>query len=195
MPNVSSTIRKQLNVPTFNVKNESTNPKDYDSDSIKPENYQYPVFYGSFNNFVKEGHKMGKAEPLFKRIAEADVKLLKERFAGVQDNSGPKKEEKKEVKIEVKKQPKEAKPAAETKKAKSEETPVSTTDFKANTVEAGKLISALKKQIAQVKLETSPEFMASKAVNLQKENEVLKRRIDSLLKELNAAEIARGAGL
>ena len=138
---------------------------------------------------------MGKAEPLFKRIAEADVKLLKERFAGVQDNSGPKKEEKKEVKIEVKKQPKEAKPAAETKKAKSEETPVSTTDFKANTVEAGKLISALKKQIAQVKLETSPEFMASKAVNLQKENEVLKRRIDSLLKELNAAEIARGAGL
>ena len=34
MPNVASTIRKQLNVPTFNVTNESELP--YDSDIIKP---------------------------------------------------------------------------------------------------------------------------------------------------------------
>ena len=101
MPNVSATIRKQLNVPTFNVRNKSSNPKDYDSDCIKPGYYEYPVFYGSFNNFGKEGHKMGKAEPLFKRIAEADVKILKERFAGVQDNSGTKKDEKKDVKKHI----------------------------------------------------------------------------------------------
>ena len=35
--------------------------------------------------FIKEGHKLGKIEPLFKRITEADVKALKEKFGGVQN--------------------------------------------------------------------------------------------------------------
>ena len=38
--------------------------------------------------FIKEGHKLGKIEPLFKRISEADVKVWKEKFGGVQNPTG-----------------------------------------------------------------------------------------------------------
>ena len=83
MPNVASTIRKQLNVPTFNVTNESTT--EYDSDKITPGDFSHPIFCNKFSCFIKEGHKLGKIDPLFKRITDADVKLWKEKFAGVQD--------------------------------------------------------------------------------------------------------------
>lgn len=113
MPNISAVIRKQLNVPTFNVKNESPNPQDYDSDNIKPGTYEYPVFYSTFTNFLKEGHKIGKIEPLFKRIADTDVKVLKERFAGLQVPKTEVKKEEKKKEEKPKREAKEKKPAPE----------------------------------------------------------------------------------
>ncbi len=46
------------------------------------------MFCNKFLCFVKEGHKLGKIEPLFKRITEADVKVWKEKFGGVQNPTG-----------------------------------------------------------------------------------------------------------
>jgi hypothetical protein len=46
------------------------------------------VFCNKFLCFIKEGHKLGKIEPLFKRITEADVKAWKEKFGGVQNPTG-----------------------------------------------------------------------------------------------------------
>ena len=88
MPNVSSTIRKQLNIDTFKVVGES---ESYDSENIKPGEYSHPVFFNKFFNFIKEGHKLGKIEPLFKRITDADAKAWKEKFGGVQNaaEAGP----------------------------------------------------------------------------------------------------------
>ena len=96
-------IRKQLNLPIFKVLKES---ESYDSENIKPCDYEHPVFFSKFYQFVKEGHIIGKAEPLFKRIAEADVKVWKEKFGGVQekkpedDPKNKKKEKPKAVKTE-----------------------------------------------------------------------------------------------
>lgn len=114
MPNVASTIRKQLNLPTFNV---TTEKDTYDSDNIKADVYSHPVFFNQFLNFVKEGHNIGKPEPLFKRIMDADVKVWKEKFGGVQDKKpeDAKKDKKggKDKKAEKKdKPPKEKKPDA-----------------------------------------------------------------------------------
>ena len=99
MPNVSCTIRRQLNVDTFKV---ATELESYDSDNIKPGDYSHPVFFNKFYNFIKEGHKLGKIEPLFKRITDAEVKVWKEKFGGVQEPAaaapGDKKKEKKEKK-------------------------------------------------------------------------------------------------
>ena len=80
MPNASAAIRKQLNVPTFNVI--SNAQSDCSSESITATNYEHPVFHNHLLCFIKEGHQMGKAEPLFKRITEDEVKLLKEKFGG-----------------------------------------------------------------------------------------------------------------
>jgi hypothetical protein len=85
MPNVASTIRKQLNVPTFVVTTESPNSQDYNSDEIKKGFSQYPVYCGNFSNFLKVGHTIGKAEPLFKRITDAEIKLLREKFDGTKE--------------------------------------------------------------------------------------------------------------
>ncbi len=52
------------------------------------DNYSHPVFCNKFVCFIKEGHKLGKIEPLFKRISEADVKVWKEKFGGVQNPTG-----------------------------------------------------------------------------------------------------------
>ena len=46
------------------------------------------MFCNKFLCFIKEGHKLGKIEPLFKRITEADVKAWKEKFGGVQNPTG-----------------------------------------------------------------------------------------------------------
>ncbi|CAF0762286.1 unnamed protein product [Brachionus calyciflorus] len=112
MPNVASTIRKQLNLATFSVITEKEN---YDSENIKADVYSNPVYYEKFYNFVKEGHQIGKPEPLFKRIMDADVKLWKEKFGGVQEKKpeDAKKDKKggKDKKVEKKeKTPKEKKP-------------------------------------------------------------------------------------
>lgn len=84
MPNVASTIRKQLNVQTFVVTTESPNSQDYNSDEIKQGFSQYPVYCSNFSNFLKVGHIIEKAEPLFKRITETEIKLLREKFNGTQ---------------------------------------------------------------------------------------------------------------
>ncbi len=190
MPNVSSTIRKQLNVPTFIVQNESSNAQDYDSDKIKPGFYQYPVFYDTFNNFLKQGHKIGKPEPLFKRIAEVDVKTLKEKFGGVQQESKP---DEKKVTKPAKKTDQPSKVV--TKAVKIEQPKVVESSslphlecLKSKSLQTNQMINMLKNQIQQIKLETTPEFMENKAKNLQKENEKLKKKIESLINELNAVE-------
>jgi methionine--tRNA ligase beta chain len=188
MPNVSSTIRKQLNVPTFIVQNESSNAQDYDSDKIKPGFYQYPIFYDTFNNFLKQGHKIGKPEPLFKRIAEADVKILKEKFGGVQQESKP---DEKKVTKPAKKTDQPSKVVNKTvkiEKPKVVESSSPLDNLQAKSVQANQMINMLKNQIQQIKLETTPEFMTNKAKNLQKENEKLKKKIESLINELNAVE-------
>ncbi len=108
MPRVASTIRKQLNVDTFEVVREKD---DYDSHNIKPDVFSYPKFVNKFYQFLKEGHKIGKVEPLFKRIGEADAKLWKEKFRGVQNSSGKQEEEPKKSKNQLNKEKKAAQKA------------------------------------------------------------------------------------
>ncbi len=111
MPNVSIAIRKQLNLPVFDVNAEK---ETYDSSDIKPEVYSHPKFYGSFVQFLKEGHQIGNAEPLFKRITDAEVKEWKEKFGGQKTAAAadePKEGEKKS-KRQLEKEKKEAKKAA-----------------------------------------------------------------------------------
>lgn len=102
MPNISTKIRNQLNLAPFDV---ITEKEIYDSENLKSDEYSHPIFFEKFYNFVPEGHQIGKPEPLFKRIMEADVKIWKEKFGGVQekkpedakkDKKGGKKGEKKE---------------------------------------------------------------------------------------------------
>lgn len=112
MPNVSANIRKQLNLPVFSVTTENAS---YDSDNIKPDVYSYPVFFNKFFNFVKEGHHIGKSEPLFKRIMDADVKVWKEKFGGVQEKRDEKNPKDKK---QAKKEPKQPKPEGEKKEKK-----------------------------------------------------------------------------
>lgn len=109
MPNISAKIRKQLNLETFSVISEK---EMYDSENLKSDTYSFPIFFGKFFNFVQEGHQIGKPEPLFKRIMEADVKVWKEKFGGVQetkpedgkkDKKNAKKGEKKEKAVKEKK--------------------------------------------------------------------------------------------
>jgi methionyl-tRNA synthetase len=116
MPNVSIAIRKQLNLPLFDVNSEKEN---YDSGNIKPEVYSYPKFYNTFVQFLKEGHRIGNAEPLFKRITDAEVKEWKEKFGG-QKAAGAAEEPKeadKKSKRQLEKEKKEAKKAAAAAKA------------------------------------------------------------------------------
>ncbi len=44
-----------------------------------------PILPDKLYCFLKCGHKINKAEPLFKRIKDEDVKLLKETFCGSKD--------------------------------------------------------------------------------------------------------------
>jgi methionyl-tRNA synthetase len=82
MPNISLAIRTQLNLPKFNVVKEKDS---YDSENILPDSYSHPVFFNKFYRFLNAGHKLGKIEPLFKRIMEADIKVWREKFAGKQE--------------------------------------------------------------------------------------------------------------
>ena len=85
MPNVSATIRKQLNLPAFDVIKDQDSLEKYDSSNIKSDVFSYPIFADRFYQFLPEGHQIGVAAPLFKRIAEADAKAWKEKFGGVRD--------------------------------------------------------------------------------------------------------------
>jgi len=58
--------------------------------------------------------------------------------------------------------------------------------------QANEVIEKLKKQVEQIKLQTTPAYMAEKAKTLQKENELLKKRVEELKKELELAEGKKG---
>ncbi len=60
-----------------------------------------PVLPDKLYCFLREGHKIGKAEPLFKRIKEDEIKVLKQTFAGVKE-AVPEKDAKKDKKKEKK---------------------------------------------------------------------------------------------
>ena len=82
MPRVTATLRKQLNVEPVEVVSEKP---DYDSMNIRSDVFSYPKFSPKLCQFLKEGHRIGKPEPMFKRIGEAEVKLWKEKFGGPKD--------------------------------------------------------------------------------------------------------------
>ena len=102
MPVSSLIIRRQLNV----------DDKDLD-ELIKTlklsggKSTPFPQLPDKFYCFLKKGHKMGKAEPLFRPIKDDEAKDLKVRFAGKQDATataadvGDKKKHKKEKKEET----------------------------------------------------------------------------------------------
>lgn len=115
MPNISAKIRNQLNVETFSVISEK---ETYDSENLKSDTYSSPVFFGKFFNFIQEGHQIGKPEPLFKRIMEADVKVWKEKFGGVQEKQP---EDAKKDKKNAKKGDKKEKVAKEKKTGEKNE--------------------------------------------------------------------------
>lgn len=104
MPNVSFTIRKQLNLESFD--RPASDAENIDSTNIRVGNYAYPVFEPKFTCLIKEGHKLGKIEPLFKRILEADAKAWKEQFAGKREETEA--ELKKKAQKEKKKEKKAA---------------------------------------------------------------------------------------
>lgn len=127
MPKVSITIRQQLNLPVFDVVKEK---ESYDSSNIKSESYSYPKFYSKFVQFLKEGHQIGKAEPLFKRITDADIKEWKQKFGGQQNQAAaPEVPQKSKRQLE-----KEKKEARKLQQAQTESTPaaapVATSDVK-----------------------------------------------------------------
>lgn len=66
-------------------------------------------------------------------------------------------------------------------------------ELKQRSTQATDLIEKLKKQIEQIKLQTTPAYMAEKVKTLQNENEKLKQEVELLKKELEAAEAARGS--
>lgn len=110
MPVSSLIIRKQLNADQHDLADLIQELKLTGGKSTP-----YPQLPDKFYCFLKPGHKMGKAEPLFRPIKDDEVKLLKVRFAGKQDEAaaavadvGDKKKVKKE------KKPKESKPKDET---------------------------------------------------------------------------------
>ena len=116
MPNVSNTIRRQLNVEEFQLAFDRAQA-GYDSENIKPSSYSFPKLVTKFNCFLKPGHKIGKSEPLFKRIAETDAKVWKEKFAGQQKKeelaAAAAAEEAKKQKKLAEKEAKKAKKAAQ----------------------------------------------------------------------------------
>jgi len=65
---------------------------------------------------------------------------------------------------------------------------VSIEEMRAKSSQANDMIEKLKKQIEQIKTETSAEKMAIRSTNLQKENDELKKKVEDLKKTLEAAE-------
>ena len=79
MPVTSLIIRRQLNIDQQDL-----------ADLIKGLKLDggttpFPTLPEKFQCFVKAGHKIGKAEPLFRQIKDDEINGLKTRFAGKQD--------------------------------------------------------------------------------------------------------------
>lgn len=104
MPNVSASIRRQLNLPAFSV---LTDKPEYSSENIISDSYEFPVFYNKFFRFLTPGHKIGTILPLFKRIGDADVKTWREKFGGQQQQAAKPEEAKKAGKAKTPKAPKD----------------------------------------------------------------------------------------
>ena len=80
MPVSSLIIRKQLNVDQKDLADLIQSLK-----LTGGKQTPYPQLPDKFYCFLKAGHKMGKAEPMFRPIKEDEIKLLKTTFAGKQD--------------------------------------------------------------------------------------------------------------
>ena len=128
MPNVSNTIRRQLNVNEFKLSYDPATAT-YDSDNIKPSSFSFPKFVDKFACYLREGHKIGKIEPLFKRITDDETKLWREKFGGQQAKdaaaAAAAAKDKKKDKKSSSQQNKESKKGKESisEKKSSEETP------------------------------------------------------------------------
>ena len=67
--------------------------------------------------------------------------------------------------------------------------------LKLRSAQANQVIEKLKKQVELIKLQTTPAYMAEKAKTLQKENDLLKKRVEELKKELELAESKKGPAI
>jgi hypothetical protein len=72
--------------------------------------------------------------------------------------------------------------------------PVTIEELRSKSNQANDLIKKLQQQIEQIKLQTSPEYQAKRAAELKIENEELRKEVDRLVKELEAAEANKSAG-
>jgi methionyl-tRNA synthetase len=102
MPVTSLNIRKQLNIDEKDL-GDLIQALKLDGGKQTP----YPQLPDKFYCFIKAGHKIGKAEPLFRQIKDDEIKILKTRFAGKQDEV-PVDDKKKVKKPKVKKEEKKA---------------------------------------------------------------------------------------
>jgi len=66
---------------------------------------------------------------------------------------------------------------------------LSVEELKKKSAHADELIEKLKKQIAEIKMSTTPAYVAEKSKTLQQENEVLRKQVDELKKELEQVEL------
>lgn len=65
-------------------------------------------------------------------------------------------------------------------------------ELKLKSKEANELIQSLKNQIEQIKLSSTPAYMAEKAKSLETENSQLKLKVEELKKQLEQAEALKG---
>jgi chromosome segregation ATPase len=66
-------------------------------------------------------------------------------------------------------------------------------ELKLKSQNANQLIEKLKHQIEQIKIQTTPNYVADKIKNLKSENESLKKRVEELKKELEEAEAGKAS--
>lgn len=71
------------------------------------------------------------------------------------------------------------------------ETPKTVADLEERSRKADEMIRSLKNQIEQIKLQSTPEYIAKRKDELKTENEKLKAKIQEKLKELEQAEAAK----
>lgn len=104
MPQTSNSIRRQLNLNELNdlIANLSL------TSTLK----KFPQLPEKMACFLNSGHKIGKPEPLFKRLKDDEIKLLREKFGGKKEDK-PQDDKKDNKKKDKKKQTKQAKPAQE----------------------------------------------------------------------------------